>query len=153
MTLRSLGLVLAMVMTALPAAAQDDIIDYSKQDARMNAAMEKGLKTLPAFDAAVARNLRCLLNVRVPYGGDRNEYLWLTRVRRNADGSYDGVVTDIVAHVPDLQQGSLYHARRDQVADWIYADAAGDHGGWTVKLMRERMTPAQLEKDGFHFVD
>ncbi len=88
-----------------------------------------------------------------PYGEGRNEYLWLTSVGRNADGSYDGVVTDIVAHVPDLHQGSPYHARRDQVADWIYVDAAGDHGGWTVKLMREQMTSTQLEKDGFHFVD
>ena len=139
---------------ATPAAARDDIIDYSKSDARMNAAMVKGLATLPAFDAALEHHLLGLLNVRVPYGTDGNEYLWLAEVHRNGDGSYDGVVTDVVAHVPDLSQGSRYHARRDQVADWMFRDEkGGDHGGWTVRLMQEDMTPEQRARNKFRFVD
>ncbi len=137
-----------------PAAAADDIINYSKHDERMNAAMVKARDTLPVFDAALHRPLRgTLLNVRVPYGASGNEYLWLTAVRRNDDGSYDGQVTDVVAHVPGLHQGSPYHAQRADVADWIVRDNAGDHGGWTVRVMREDMTPAQHAADGFRFVD
>ena len=72
-------------------------------------------------------------------------------VRHNANGTYDGIVLGAVAHAPNLIQGSLYHARRDQVVDWIYEDDKGDHGGLTVKLERAR-NPKQ-HVDGFHFAD
>ena len=128
--------VLVILLTASSASAQR-ILDYAKNDARMNAAMEKSLATLPAFDAALEHKLLGILNVRVPYGEGGNEYLWLTNVRRNADGSYDGTITDVVAHAPYLHQGSPYPARRDQVADWMFrAETGGDHGGWTGRLMQ-----------------
>ena len=84
----------------------------------MNAAMAKGQATLPDFDAALARHIdHALLNVRVPYGTSGNEYLWLTDVRRNPDGSYDGIVTGDVLHIPDLHEGSAYHATRSVAVD------------------------------------
>ena len=120
----------------------------------MNAAMAKGKATLPDFDAALARHIdHALLNVRVPYGTSGNEYLWLTDVRRNPDGSFDGIVTGDVLHVPALHEGSPYHAARDAAVDWVYRDDKGDHGGWTVRVMREDMTPEQRANDRMHFVD
>ncbi len=84
----------------------------------MNAAMAKGQATLPDFDAALGRHIeRALLNVRVPYGTSGKEYLWLTDVRRNPDGSYDGIVTGEVLHISDLHEGSSYHAARSVAVD------------------------------------
>ena len=143
---------LVLLLMASPVAAQG-ILDYSKNDARMNAAMEKGVATLPDFDAALEQKLLGILNVRVPYGESGNEYLWLADVRRNADGSYDGTITDVVAHAPYLHQGSPYHARHDQVADWMFRDEkGGDHGGWTVRLM-QKDSPDLGARSKFRFVD
>lgn len=152
---RSAIAITALLLLADPSRAQDDVVNYSKHDTRMNAAMAKSQATLPEFDAAVARHvLRAILNVRVPYGNaGANEYLWLDDLHRNGDGSYDGIVTDHVLHVPDLRQGSHYHAARASVADWIFSDNQGDHGGWTVRVMREDMTAEQRAAEAFHFVD
>ena len=145
-------ILLDICLASDPAAAQD-ILDYSKSNPQMNAAMEKGLATLPEFDTALEHKLLGILNVRVPYGDGGNEYLWLAEVRRNADGSYDGIITDVVAHVPTLHQGSHYHARRDQVADWMFRDEkGGDHGGWTVRLM-QKDSPDLGARNNFHFVE
>ena len=111
-----------MAALAVASAARAESVDASKQDARLNAAMAQSLATLPTFDAAITRHQKAMLDVRVPYGDGRSESVWLGAVRHNADGSYDGIILDDVAHLPDLGPGAFYHARRDQVADWIYED-------------------------------
>ena len=92
---------------------------YAAQAGRAD---ERGDGQGPGDAAGLRRRLgrhieRALLNVRVPYGTSGKEYLWLTDVRRNPDGSYDGIVTGEVLHISDLHEGSSYHAARSVAVD------------------------------------
>ncbi|MBV8568172.1 MAG: DUF2314 domain-containing protein [Methylobacteriaceae bacterium] len=139
---------------ALAASAEDRVVDYRNDDARMNAAIARAQATLAAFDAALDRGdgTRHSIKVRVPYGNNSGEHIWLIDVKRDGE-DYSGTVASEPVNVTWVVAGTVYRAARRDVSDWMYDDAYGTHGGFTVRVMLEDLPAQERAKYSLKFVD
>jgi uncharacterized protein YegJ (DUF2314 family) len=124
-------------------------------DAEVAAAMAEAQETLDDFLGALEScspsqshfSLRVWL-VSEDAEGDvetARELAWLDDVRW--DGvRFRGRLNREPALVKGYARGDEVRVMRGAVADWLYIDSGRAVGGWTIRLLRKRMTPGQRAK-------
>ncbi len=124
-------------------------------DAEVTAAIRQAKATLDEFLTALAScspaqshfSLRVWL-VSEDAEGDvkpARELAWLDDV--TWDGvRFRGVLNREPAIVKGHARGDEVRVTRGAVADWLYIDSGRAVGGWTIRLLRKRMTAGQREK-------
>ncbi|MHC4251131.1 MAG: DUF2314 domain-containing protein [Planctomycetota bacterium] len=124
-------------------------------DPEVAAAIDEAQATLDDFLAALANrtpsqahfSLRVWL-VSNDSEGDAEpvrELAWLDDVRW--DGiRFRGRLNREPAIVKEYARGDEVRVTRGAVADWLYIDSDRAVGGWTIRLLRKRMTAGQREK-------
>lgn len=115
------------------------------EDPEMAAAMARARDTLPQFISALRLPTPAQTDfaIKVGFGdGQDTEYMWLAPV--SYDGThFKGKLDGDPVQVRDLKSGDAVTVEPARVADWMYIEDGRMVGGYTTRLLRDRMTPEQ----------
>ena len=112
-----------------------------RDDPAMTAAIRDARGTVRSFVARLARGpVSGSVSVKAPVtDGQDTEHLWLAPVRV-ANGRFHGVVANEPVLVEGLEAGDTLSIPIDSISDWMLVDRDTVFGGFTVHLMRARMS-------------
>jgi uncharacterized protein YegJ (DUF2314 family) len=129
--------------SGLPVTYVDD------DDPQMKAAIEKARATLPDFVRALQspKPSQRGFSIKTPItDGTHTEHMWLQPV--TFDGKqYRGTVDNQPEKVTGVKLGSIRSIDPHQVTDWMYIDNGKLVGGYTIRVVREKLGPK--ERDDF----
>lgn len=117
----------------------DGIVDVDKDDATMNAAMDKARATLGQFEqnwqggnVGVAS-----LKFKMETSTGDSEYIWFepTEITQT---SATGTCSNDPRDVPGLALGDERTVDRSQIADWMIMENGKCYGGYTIRVLSER---------------
>jgi len=123
----------------------DRVIDVSKDDPKMNAAMEKARSTVGTFTAALAspRPGQRSFTVKVAFTDGKNtEHMWLSPV--SFDGTkFHGTINNDPERVSHVKNGDDAEVEPSKISDWMFVDDGKLMGGYTLRVLRDAMSPAE----------
>lgn len=123
-----------------------NIIIVDQDDKEMEAAINTAQSSLPKFDSALFSNNPAYnsfsLKVRFAYGNNNGEHIWLKDITKK-QGEYVGIVNNEPEYVPNLKLDDTIKVNKKDISDWMYFDNDILRGGFTMRLLRERMTPKE----------
>jgi uncharacterized protein YegJ (DUF2314 family) len=146
----SLGLVSACrakVGETVRRPGQPDMTYVSGEDVAMNQAIQTARGFLPTFRAALAdqssSRSRFAVKVAFAYGtAGGHEHIWLTEPAFAA-GRVTGVVSNEPVDVTTLRIGQRITAPEADVSDWMYLESGVLRGGYTLRVLLDRLLPAE----------
>ncbi len=133
-----------------PAATVDgqNVYTTSGDDKEMNAAMQTARNTLDQFDKALeshnydTNSIALKVKFDAP-GGD--EYLWLAYVVKE-NGAYSGKVANMPERTQKVKLGQTVIVKPQEISDWKYSEKGILRGGYTIRVIRNRMTKEERAK-------
>lgn len=145
------GAVALFLAAACPAWAQKDapqpdpIIQFSNEDAAMNAAIAEARSTygqfLAHFEAAgAADQANYMVKVGLPTADGGVEHIWVDNLRREG-GRLSGALANEPAGLPGMHRGSHVQIDDDLVSDWALITPEGLYGSYTTRVMLPYMDP------------
>lgn len=126
-------------------AATKDIYDVKSDDVEMLTSMKQARATLPQFLAAVQHHDSSAYNfaVKLPFAdGAQTEYIWLGEPALE-NGKWYGTVDNTPEYTHAVQEGERVSFDTAKVADWNYTSNGELVGGYSIRLLRNRMTPEE----------
>lgn len=125
------------------------IITVQSDDEEMNTAITFAKISLSKFDSALSSknsNYHSFsLKVKFTYGDNNAEHIWFGDIVRYGEG-YIGVVNNEPEYIPALKLYDTIKIHKGSISDWMYLDKKVLKGGFTIKLLRKRMTPDERVK-------
>ena len=119
------------------------IYKVSQDDAEMNRAIEKARQTIDSFDYAFKTNSRVFtffgLKKRFEENGNV-EHIWIGNIQGIENGKYVGVIDNLPEKIKSIKLGDTIEINKKDISDWMYLKNSKLHGGYTIRLLRERMT-------------
>jgi uncharacterized protein YegJ (DUF2314 family) len=125
--------------------ATGGIIDVNATDPEMLAAMRQARATLPQFLEAVQHHDTASYNfaVKLPFAdGAQKEYIWLGEPTFE-NGKWYGTVDNTPEYTHEIKEGERVAFDTANVADWNYTKNGELMGGYSVRLLRNRMSPGE----------
>jgi len=123
----------------------DRVIDVAQDDPKMNAAMDKARSTVGTFTAALAspKPSQKSFTVKVPFtDGTKTEHMWLSPVR--FDGKkFHGTISNDPERVSHVKNGDSAEVEPSKISDWMFVDEGKLVGGYTLRVLRDSMSPAE----------
>lgn len=121
---------------------QPTIYNVENQDAEMNKVIIKAKQTLPEFYKALesrsADQDSFAIKIHFKVNND-GEHIWINGLfKRN--GEYFGVVDNLPDLTKEVKQGDTIKIDTSKVSDWMYLDNGELKGGYTIRLLRTRMS-------------
>jgi uncharacterized protein YegJ (DUF2314 family) len=138
-----------LLLTIWPAAAQDKAILVQEANVRMQLAIQKAKRELPAFlqeranPSSTARDFK----VKVAFqSGTTVEHMWVTPFRPDGS-SFEGKLKNQPNLITSLQWGQDVKFEREQISDRAYTKNGVQYGHYTtcVVLLHEGKEKAQLK--------
>jgi uncharacterized protein YegJ (DUF2314 family) len=132
-------------------ASTGEMSAYSieEDDQEMNHAIEEARNTLPQFTEAFTSNnpnhtlfaLKMMFQDQV--GGF--EHIWITDLAFD-DGAFRGLVGNIPEYTIEVEAGEEVRVDPEKISDWMYVDNGVLRGGFTLRVLRSRMSPQEREQ-------
>lgn len=164
-TLRAWAGVVAGVGLAVGLAAcepKDNLVFFSPDDAKMNAAIEQARQTLPVFWAKVDEHdpavSDVLVKVGLPNTHQSLEHIWMT-VESHSALAVRGRLANVPTDLPKLHHHDEVSVETSKISDWAYTKGGKQYGGFTIRTMlasakpderralEETLSPTPLEPD------
>lgn len=127
----------------------DKVYRSDDDDTSMANAMAKAKSSLRQFDAAYDAADTSIydgsLKVRFLYPGNSYEYLWLA-LFKHEKGIYYGIVANTPVYTQLVKENDTVAVPADSVYDWMYWKAGKLHGGYTIRALRNNMTPEERKE-------
>jgi uncharacterized protein YegJ (DUF2314 family) len=111
----------------------------------MNAAMEKARSTVKTFIAALGAPQpgESGYSVKVRFAdGSNAEHMWLSPVAFDG-ASFQGTVNNKPEKVQNVRIGQKASVDPSQISDWMYIKNGKLIGGFTFRVLRDSMPPAE----------
>jgi uncharacterized protein YegJ (DUF2314 family) len=135
-------------------SGEPDLITVSNDDAGMNAAIRKARETIGVFikHRSDPNFSKASFSIKVRYEeAGKVEHIWLDDV--TFDGKlFHGVIGNVPVEITRLSLGERVDASIDTVSDWMIHDGNSIIGGYTIRVLKDRMSPSErkgLEKIQF----
>jgi uncharacterized protein YegJ (DUF2314 family) len=161
MPVTSLGEILLFRGTAdtlLNVMRKDDkepnVSPVEADDPGMLAAIRKARETFPDFLQAVEADSRRIIPalsfalVKAYFADvgspDEGEHMWVTDVEFDGH-TITGTLCDTPEHVQCVREGQQVNFPSDHLSDWLYVLVDEAHGGFTLRLLRSRMSDAERQ--------
>lgn len=77
--------------------------------------------------------------------GEKEEHLWLSDVQMDEEGIFYGIVKNQPEGVENVQQGTRIGVGPGDLTDWMIVENGRLIGGYTIRVVRDRMSPAQRD--------
>lgn len=128
-------------------AGQPDVVMVSDEDALMNAAKDQAQKTFATFLGEMAApHPNTHYSVKLMFqDGDAVEHIWVNQLTYEG-GVLTGVVDNEPVNVKNVRLGQNVVVFVDRVSDWLILRDGKYLGGYTIRVLRDRMTPVEREQ-------
>ena len=126
-------------------SSQPELITVEGTDAEMNAAMDEARQSVDIFLQALHSppSAPAHLSVKVGFRDERGvEFMWLHDVTYR-DGTFHGTVGNSPQTVRSVRFGAPVAVGRDEIADWMFIREGKLVGGYTMRVMRSRLSPGE----------
>lgn len=138
------GLFLSIVslITGCNSATPQEVYNVEANDPEMLMAAKKARSTLPHFLSVLQKHDSTFYNfaVKLPFDADgRNEYIWLGEPTFE-NGKWYGTVDNTPEYTQAVKEGEKVEWDTSRVADWNYTLNGELIGGYSVRVLRNRMT-------------
>ena len=131
---------------SVPSDPLETVFPVSSDDAEMNAAKTMARKTIDEFIDAreIQRNdFRGLVKVYFEdKNTDRGEHMRVF-VTSIAGTNFEGILTSPPGRLTSMSQGDEVEFTTDDVSDWMFPRDGKAVGAYTVRVIRERLSPEQ----------
>jgi len=135
-------------MDRIKRAGQPDIYSTGDSDKKMNDAIETARRTLDQFDRALKNNDydsgTTALKVKFPTSTGF-EHIWIAKITLDS-GTYQGILDNVPDKIKNIKMGDKITIHREDITDWMFGKNGKLVGGFTIRLIRDRMTE-QEKKD------
>lgn len=130
-------------------------VAVAQQNEKMLQAYSKARETLPQFLSAITsvRFSSATNSVKIKLrdddhskelGEDRFAYLWVWDVRRTSDNTLEATVGELPKEgINQLKVGTTLRFEPHDVHDWMIVEGSQAWGGFTLRVIRERMGPQE----------
>ncbi|UYZ57689.1 YegJ family protein [Hymenobacter latericus] len=125
--------------------ADSFMYNAERNDLAMLEAQRKSRATLAEFITALNSQDSANYNFAVKYGfvdGSEREYMWIGDLTVEGDSLY-GKVDNEPEYIHSVVSGQRVSIHKDSIADWNYIRNNRLIGGYSIKVIRDRMTPAE----------
>ncbi|WP_246661659.1 YegJ family protein [Tardiphaga sp. vice304] len=130
------------------AAERDDIASVKSGDPAVTAAMQRARAELDGFLAIAGAPPpgagRFSLKIRLPFGDDQAEYIWVNPFKRDGAG-FVGVVASMPRNFSNLASGDRLAFQKKDIADWTYVIGERRKGNYTGCALLAKEPPDQYE--------
>ncbi len=128
---------------------QDAVILVSADDEEMNAAIQQAQDTLDVF----IKNLQSpkpaqadfAIKVRFLLRRGEAEHIWVIDVSYE-DDRFTGVVDNVPVNLSEIELGDRITVTTEMVSDWFFIEDGRLVGGYTIRVLRSRMSPDERER-------
>lgn len=125
---------------------QPDIYNVKASDAEMNEAIEKAKQTLHDFNAALLNPEIEVKSLKVKFQNQTDaEHLWLSNIVFK-DGKYTGILDNEPEYFTEYKIGDTIDVDDKNISDWMYIKNGKLFGGYTIKVLRNRMSESEREQ-------
>lgn len=124
------------------------ILTVESADVAMNKAIEKANQTLPEFYKALESQNKDYYGFGLKMifkASDRNEHIWINGLFKK-NNEYFGVVDNLPEFTNEVKQGDTIKIDSNRISDWMYLDNEKLRGGFTIRILREKMTQEEREE-------
>jgi uncharacterized protein YegJ (DUF2314 family) len=129
-------------------ANEPDIYSYKGEDKKMNEAIDKAKNTFDNFIKILEAN-----EIKIEYSSikmkfkskDGHEYIWLDDIELNGD-QIIGKIGNVPDQVDSIKIGDKIIVEYNRVADWFYVSNGLLHGGYTIRVLRDKMNAKQRKE-------
>jgi uncharacterized protein YegJ (DUF2314 family) len=137
-----LGVVLVTVASTGCGNQAAGITYVAPDDPQMQAAINKARATVPQFVRALRSpgRTRSGFAVKAPFSdGRKEEHIWLSPVTYDGK-TFRGTVNNEPVDVKTVRFGQQVEVEPARISDWMYTDNKNLVGGFTLRVIRERMS-------------
>jgi uncharacterized protein YegJ (DUF2314 family) len=149
-------LLAALALGAMPAgchkqsdrvvrSGEPDVIHPWKDDREMDTAMRRAGETVPTFVKALEApppRARGFAIKKAFTDGKKTEFIWLNEVTL-VGTDFRATVNNVPAWLATPKLGDLVTVPKKDVVDWMYVDDGVLVGGFTIRVLFSRETPAK----------
>ena len=124
------------------------IYNVQDDDKEMNEAMKTAQKTLANFDDAFKKNndSNVYFSLKKRFEEDNIiEHIWIGNLKYE-NGKYIGIVGNLPEKLKSVKLDDTVEIERKDITDWMYIINSKLYGGYTVRLLRNRMTESERQK-------
>ena len=127
---------------------QPAIYTVEDTDAEMNSAIKTANQTLDKFNESLnSKNpdfgyFSLKTKFKTAKGG---EHIWVSKITIK-DNKYFGVVDNLPEATTDVKIGDNIEIDKNNISDWMYIDKGKLRGGYTIRLLRNRMSVAERQQ-------
>jgi uncharacterized protein YegJ (DUF2314 family) len=125
---------------------EPDVIQLTEDDREMNHAIQTARDLFPIFLSAIQsqdssgfHSFRIKMRFEHSEGG---EHIWVDQVSL-VSGELVGVIGNDPVSVENIKMGDTVKISQNRVSDWMFFNGDNIEGGFSVKLLRKRMTPEE----------
>lgn len=129
---------------------EGNVINISNEDVEMNAAIQKAQETLPIFIEAFLNPKPSqeffTVKVKIPVGNDGSaEHIWISELSLN-NLMFTGTLDNEPVDIKNLSIGDRITVKQSDISDWMIIEQGKILGGFTLHVLRNRMTNSDREK-------
>jgi len=131
----------------------ENMYSTTLEDTAMNAAMATAKRRFGQFDSAFryGKYDHRQFSIKVQFSNPNgHEYIWVTEIVLEK-GQYWGVLSDTPATVINARFGDKVAVSRRDVADWLYGKDSILHGGFTIRVLDQRMSKKERAQHNLDF--
>ena len=121
---------------------KDNIAEVFSDDEEMNNAIKKAKETFKDFDTAyynghfTKEDFSVKVKFEIENGG---EHIWANNITYEY-GSYYGIIDEDATATNEVKMGDKVKITIDNLSDWLYNDNGILKGGYTIKVLRNKMS-------------
>jgi uncharacterized protein YegJ (DUF2314 family) len=127
---------------------EPDIYNTDGDDKEMNEAIKKSRATFKDFAEAFDNKKRTqsYFSVKLAFPTEYGaEHIWLSQITKT-DGRFYGQIDNLPEDVTSVELGQTIEIDPAKISDWFYVDNGNLVGGFTLRVIRDRMTPAERKQ-------
>jgi uncharacterized protein YegJ (DUF2314 family) len=125
-----------------------DVVYIQQDDEELIEAMEKAQQTLDdfieVFENPTKKQDSFAIKIAIK-DGDDVEHFWVEIFDFNGR-QFKGYLSNEPAIVGTVQQGDKISTSKDKVEDWMYVEKGKLVGGYTIKILRKRLSPTERKQ-------
>jgi uncharacterized protein YegJ (DUF2314 family) len=123
---------------------EPDLVLLTNEDKEMNEAIQEAKRSFPAFlsalekmDTTDSHSFQIKMRFDHPDGG---EHIWIDGITM-INHNLVGVIANNPVSINEIKIGDTITIDKNRISDWMYFKGKAVHGGYTIKLLRKRMSP------------